>query len=104
MHQTRTRDCQAAEQGRARRKRQGKELQEQDLAHPPVRPKKIVPLKVADVVLAHTETSEPHIPFASLIPQICFNMSQETQTLDISQAARKLMQTVANRYRNSSNP
>lgn len=48
---------------------QGRELQEQNLAHPPVRPKKIVPLKMAEVVLTHTEASEPRI--LSLIPQIC---------------------------------
>lgn len=66
-----------------RRKWQGKELQGQNLAHPPERPKKIVPLRVAEVVLTLTEISELHILFASLIPQICLIYPRK-QALDIS--------------------
>lgn len=78
-----------------RRKWQGRVLQRQDLAQPPVRPKKIVPLKVAEVVSAHTKASEPHILFASLIPQICLRSGKHRPLILVKLlvSSCKLLQT-----------
>lgn len=53
-------------------------------------------MKMAEVVLAYSQTSEPYTLFDFLIPQICL-ICQGKQSLDSSQAAWELMQTVANR-------
>lgn len=54
------------------------------LALPPVRPKKIAPLKAAERVSAHTKAPEPHTLFCFFNSPGLFNMSLETQTLAIS--------------------